>query len=137
MGQTVTTLFLKGLPMNFKERAKRIKEDIPAVFIALKDKDTPLPAKILAAITVAYALSPIDLIPDFIPVLGYLDDLIILPALVALMVKCIPKEIWQRSREKSRGMWENGRPKKWYFAVPIVLIWVLIIGLVLWKIVID
>ena len=66
-----------------KDRAKKLKTDIPAVFLALKDKRTPWYAKILAAVIVVYALSPIDLIPDFIPVFGYLDDLIILPALIA------------------------------------------------------
>ena len=69
-----------------KDRAKKLKTDIPAVFLALKDKRTPWYARILAAVIVVYALSPIDLIPDFIPVLGYLDDLIILPALIALIV---------------------------------------------------
>lgn len=117
--------------MNLKERARKLKTDIPAVFLALKDKETPIIAKILAGITVAYALSPIDLIPDFIPVLGYLDDIMLLPALVALTVKLIPKEVMERNRELSRGMWENGKPKKWYFAVPVVIIWLLIILLIL------
>jgi len=116
--------------MNLKERAKKLKSDVPAVFIALKDKETPLMAKILAAVTVAYALSPIDLVPDFIPVLGYLDDVIILPALVALTVKCIPAEVWERSVRQSEGLWENGKPKKWYYAVPIILIWALIIWMI-------
>ena len=116
--------------MKLKERAKRLKTDIPALFLAMKDKDTPAAAKILAAITVAYALSPIDLIPDFIPILGYLDDLILLPALVALTVKLIPKDVFEKNRALSEGMWENGKPKKWYFAVPIVLIWILIIRLI-------
>lgn len=113
--------------MTLKERAKRLKADIPAIFIALRDKDTPLSAKILAAITVAYALSPIDLIPDFIPVLGYLDDLIILPALAALTIKCIPKEKLAECRVKAEGLWENGKPKRWYYALPIVLLWALLI----------
>lgn len=113
--------------MTLKERAKRLKADIPAIFIALRDKDTPLSAKILAALTVAYALSPIDLIPDFIPVLGYLDDLIILPALAALTIKCIPKEKLAECRVKAEGLWENGKPKRWYYAIPIVLIWALLI----------
>lgn len=77
--------------MNIRERAASLKRDIPAVFLALKAKETPLPAKILAFLTVAYALSPIDLIPDFMPVLGYLDDLIILPVLVFLTCKLIPR----------------------------------------------
>ena len=112
-----------------KERAKKLKTDIPAVFLAVKDKDTPIIAKIVAGCTVAYALSP--LIPDFIPVLGYLDDIILLPALIALSIKLIPKNVMEKSRKLSEGMWENGKPKKWYFAVPIVIIWLLIILLIL------
>ena len=118
--------------MNFKERAKRLKSDIPAIFFALKDKDTPIIAKILAAITVAYALSPVDLIPDFIPVLGYLDDLLILPALAALTIKLIPKEKLEECRKKADGLWDNGKPKKWYYALPIVIIWaVVVLGIVM------
>ena len=78
--------------MNRKEKAKQLKINIPAIFLALHKKDTPFPAKIFAGLTVAYALSPIDLVPDFIPVLGYLDDLLILPLLVALTLRFIPKE---------------------------------------------
>lgn len=73
--------------MNLKERAKKLKTDIPAVFLALKHEKTPVGAKILAALTVAYALSPIDLIPDFIPVIGYLDDLLLLPVMVTWTIK--------------------------------------------------
>lgn len=115
--------------MNLKERAKQLKTDIPAVFLCLKSKDTPLAAKLLAAITIAYALSPIDLIPDFIPVLGYLDDMIILPALITLTVRHIPDETFIRFRIEAEGMWENGKPKKWYYAIPIVLIWLSIVWL--------
>lgn len=113
--------------MNLKERAKKLKMDIPAIFLALKDKETPIIAKIFAGITVAYALSPIDLIPDFIPVLGYLDDVILLPAFVALTIKFIPNDILEKKRKLSERMWENGKPKKWYYAIPIVLIWILIV----------
>ena len=117
--------------MNQKERAQRLKSDIPAVFIALKDKETPWYAKLLATITVGYALSPIDLIPDFIPVLGYLDDIIVLPALVALTIRLIPEKIWEKSRQQSKNMWTNGKPKRWYYAIPIVVIWLLIICLII------
>lgn len=116
--------------MTLKERASSLKKDIPAVFLALKAKETPIFAKILAFLTVAYALSPIDLVPDFIPVLGYLDDVIILPALVALTVKLIPKEIFDRYRQEAEGMWQDGKPKKWYYALPIILLWVLILYLI-------
>jgi uncharacterized membrane protein YkvA (DUF1232 family) len=95
--------------MTLKERAQSLKRDIPAVFLALKDKDTPISAKVLAGITVCYALSPVDLIPDFIPVLGYLDDLILLPALIALTVKLIPGEVWERNRARSEHLWETGK----------------------------
>lgn len=114
--------------MKLKERAKKLKSDIPAVFLALKAKETPWYAKACAAITVAYALSPIDLVPDFIPVLGYLDDVILLPLLVALTIKFIPKETFQKYREEAEGMWENGKPKKWYYAIPIIILW----GLLIW-----
>lgn len=113
--------------MTLKDRAKKLKSDIPAIFLALKDKDTPAAAKLFAAVTVAYALSPIDLIPDFIPVLGYLDDLIILPALAAVTIKLIPKETLEKCRAKAEGLWENGKPKRWYYALPIVAVWVLVI----------
>ena len=73
--------------MDLKVRAKKLKTDIPALFLALKDDNTPIIAKIFAGITVAYALSPVDLVPDFIPVLGYLNDVILLPMLVALTIK--------------------------------------------------
>lgn len=116
--------------MSLKERAKKLKSDIPAVFLALKHKNTPWYAKILAAVTVGYALSPVDLIPDFIPVLGYLDDVILLPAMVWLVVKLIPKDVFAECREKSEDMWSGGKPKKWYYALPIVALWILIIALI-------
>jgi uncharacterized membrane protein YkvA (DUF1232 family) len=116
--------------MNLKERAKKIKTDIPAVFIALKKKETPLLPKIVAGITVVYALSPIDIIPDFIPILGYLDDLLILPALIALTIKLLPEDILKQSRLEAVGLWSNGKPKNWVYALPIFLIWVLIILLI-------
>ena len=116
--------------MNLKERAKQLKTDIPAVFLCLKSKETPLIAKILAGVTISYALSPIDLIPDFIPVLGYLDDFIFLPALIALTIRCIPKDTFERFRKEAEDMWKNGKPKRWYFAIPIVFIWLLILWLI-------
>ena len=117
--------------MTLKEKANDLKSVLPAVYLALKDRETPLPAKLLAAVTVCYALSPIDLVPDFIPVLGYLDDLLILPALIGLTAKLIPKPVFQRSLELSRRLWENGTPKKWYFAIPVLLIWGLLLAAVI------
>lgn len=117
--------------MNLKENARKLKKDIPALFLAIKDVNTPLIAKALAFITVAYALSPVDLIPDFIPLLGYLDDLILLPLLVFLTIKFIPCDILEKYREESKKMWIDGKPKKWYYAIPIIFIWLIIIFIVL------
>lgn len=104
--------------------------DIPALLIALRSKDTPIAAKIFAGITVAYALSPIDLIPDFLPVIGYLDDILLLPLLIVLTVRLIPADAFARYRKEAEGMWRGGKPKRWYFAVPVALVWLLVVWLV-------
>ncbi|HEY9059901.1 MAG TPA: YkvA family protein [Pseudobacteroides sp.] len=117
--------------MKLKERAKQLKKDIPAVFLALKKKETPWYAKVLAILTIIYALSPIDLIPDFIPVVGYLDDLIILPLMVAATIKLVPNDIINQCRIESEQIWKDGKPKKWYYATPIVLIWLITIALII------
>ena len=117
--------------MDLKARAKELKTDIPALFLALKDSETPLVAKILAGITVAYALSPVDLVPDFVPLLGYLDDVILLPMLVAVTIKFIPSEVLEKNRRQAEGMWQDGKPKKWYYAIPIVIVWGIIMALIL------
>ena len=117
--------------MNFKDRAKKLKSDIPAIFIALKKKETPVIAKVFAGITIGYALSPIDFIPDFIPVIGLLDDIIILPILIAITIKFIPKEIFRQCRVEAENLWNGGKPKKWYFAIPIILVWVIFIFLII------
>lgn len=117
--------------MTLKERAAKLKTDVPAVFMALHKKETPILAKIFAALTVAYALSPIDFIPDFIPVLGYLDDLLILPALIALTVKLIPRAVYSQCQTEAEGLWAGGKPKRWYYALPILLFWALLIVLIL------
>ncbi len=116
--------------MEQKEKLRQLAEDIPALCLAMKEKDTSFLAKILAGTAVIYALSPIDLIPDFIPVIGYLDDLILLPLLVALTLKLIPDEIFERCREQARQMYQQGMKKHWYYMLPIILIWAILILLV-------
>ena len=111
--------------MKLRERAEKLKIDIPAVFLAMRRRETPWYAKAAAALTVAYALSPVDLIPDFVPVLGYLDDLILLPALVLLTVRLTPPPVMDACRAEAADLWKDGRPKKWYYALPIVLVWAL------------
>lgn len=113
-----------------KDKLKKLRRDVPAVFLAMKKAETPWYAKLFAALAVGYALSPIDLVPDFIPVLGYLDDLLIIPLLVALTVRFIPSSVWEQCRAESADMWKDGKPKKWYYAVPIIAFWLIIIWLV-------
>lgn len=111
-GKLAVTTAGRLTEMKLKENASRIKRSIPALYLALRHEKTPPAAKIMAALTVAYALSPIDLIPDFIPILGYLDDLILLPLMAALTVKLIPPEIMEECTVESAKLWQNGRPKK-------------------------
>ena len=117
--------------MTWKERASRLAADIPALYLALKSGETPMPAKAMAALTVAYALSPIDLIPDFIPVLGAVDDLAILPLLAAFTIWLIPPEVFAHCREQAKGMWGGGTPRRWYFALPAAAAWLGLLTLVL------
>lgn len=117
--------------LTLKERAAKLQTDIPAMFLALGHPDTPQTAKIICAVAVAYGLSPIDLIPDFIPVIGYLDDIIILTGLIYMAVRLIPDEVWAECREKSKEMWQNGKPTKWYYALPTVIFWLLIIMIII------
>ena len=87
--------------------------------------------KIIVAASVAYALSPVDLIPDFIQVLGLLDELIILPLLISLSLKLIPAGIMAECREQAKDMWKDGKPKKWYYALPVIAVWLLVIPVAL------
>jgi uncharacterized membrane protein YkvA (DUF1232 family) len=116
--------------MDWKARAKQLKMDIPAIFIAMKKKETPLPAKIMGGAIVAYALSPIDIVPDFVPVLGLLDDLILLPVMVAIMIKMIPVDMMEKYRIEAEGIWADKKPQKWYYAIPVVFFWLLMVGLI-------
>lgn len=95
-------------------------------FLPWGKKETPWYAKLFAALMVAYALSPIDIVPDFIPVLGYFDDLLIIPLLVALTVKRIPSSAWEQCRADSEDIWKDGKPQKWYYAVPIIIFWLIV-----------
>jgi len=117
--------------MNIKERARQLIKEIKVLYVALKHPQTPWYAKALAALTIGYALSPIDLIPDFIPILGYLDDIIILPIMIALTIKLIPKEVFEQCKAESETLWTEGKTKKWYYAIPIVIIWIAVAILII------
>lgn len=91
-----------GMKQRWTQRARQLKTEIPALYLALRRSETPWYAKALAALTVAYALSPIDLVPDFIPVLGYLDDILLLPALAALTIRCVPRAVMEQCRAQAK-----------------------------------
>jgi uncharacterized membrane protein YkvA (DUF1232 family) len=91
-----------------KRRAKRLKRQLWAVYLAWKDPKTPALARVVIACAIAYAASPIDLIPDFIPVLGQLDDLVIVPALIALALRLIPREVAARCRREAYERLSSG-----------------------------
>jgi uncharacterized membrane protein YkvA (DUF1232 family) len=123
---------------NWKAWARRLKTEVYALFLAYKDPRTPWYAKIFTAIVVGYCLSPIDLIPDFIPVIGYLDDLVIVPLGAFVSIKMIPAEVMEESRAKSKEMMAHGTPINKMAAVVIVVIWVglaALIGIVGYKII--
>ena len=101
--------------------AKSLKTELMALYLAYKRRDVPLYARLFALLVVAYAFSPIDLIPDFIPVLGYLDDLILLPAGIWLAVRMIPTDILEECRIRAREL--EVRPKNYVTAVLFVLLW--------------
>lgn len=119
--------------MKIKEFIKQIKLKIKAIYLAFKNENTPLLAKIFAGITIGYALSPIDLIPDFIPILGYLDDLIILPLLIYISFKLIPGEIMKECEEKANEVWKDGKPKRLIYGLPIIIFWILVIGFIVYR----
>ncbi len=106
-----------------KQRARRLKAETFALYLAARHPKTPWYAKLFVAGVVAYAFSPIDLIPDFVPVLGYLDDLLLIPMGVALAVKMIPAPVLAECRARVREIMANGRPVSRAAGVVIVVIW--------------
>ena len=110
-----------------KQIVKKLKEETVPLYYALFHKRTPILAKIFAGLTVTYLLSPIDLIPDFIPILGLLDDLIIVPLLIKFTLKLIPKNIIDEIKNKIDN--KQKLPQKWFYALPIVVIYVALVVL--------
>ena len=115
-----------------KAWARNLKRDIVALWIAARDPRTPILAKLVAGCTAAYALSPVDLIPDFIPVLGYLDDLLLVPFGIWIAVKLIPPALMADLRERAS---HQTRPTSPVAAAIIVAIWFLaaaVVGVLIW-----
>jgi uncharacterized membrane protein YkvA (DUF1232 family) len=112
-----------------KRKARQLKQDVFAIYLAYHDPRVPLAARIFAACVVGYAFSPIDLIPDPIPILGYLDDLVLIPLGIALALKMIPADVMAESREKARQMLDQGKPVNWIAAGVIAAIWLCLAAL--------
>ncbi|WP_291529698.1 YkvA family protein [Bacteroides sp. UBA939] len=109
-----------------QHKAKELKKSIVTLSVALRHKRTPWYAKVVLLLVVSYALSPIDLIPDFIPVLGLLDDLLLLPLGIALGIKLIPEDVWQECQQTAESQSVSGR-KNWFVGGLIILLWLILI----------
>lgn len=117
----------------WKQRARQLKKETYAIYIACKDPRVPWYARLFAGFVVAYALSPIDLIPDVIPILGYLDDLVLVPLGIILVLKMIPPAVLAECREKAEAAMNQGKPTSRIAAIAIVAIWLLLgIVAVIW-----
>jgi uncharacterized membrane protein YkvA (DUF1232 family) len=119
-----------GFLVRIKRWAGAIETDVVALYLAARDPRVPWPAKLVAAIVAAYALSPIDLIPDFIPILGYLDDLIIVPLGILLAIRLVPPALMEEFRAEARVRVE--RPISRVGALAVVLLWLLAAAFLLW-----
>lgn len=126
MGRVMKTL------IKMKEKTKKLKSEVTAIYYVYQNPNTKLLPKIIIIITIGYALSPIDLIPDFIPVLGYLDDLVIIPVLITLSIKLIPNDIMIEARQKA--LQEPIKLKKnWILGSLFILIWIIIITVIIFS----
>lgn len=120
----------------WKARAGQLQTEVYALYLAYKDRRTPWYAKVFAAVVVGYAFSPIDLIPDPIPILGYLDDLVLIPLGALLVMKMIPPQVMDDCRAKAKEVMAQGTPVNKVAAVVIVLIWIglaVVVGVIAYR----
>ena len=120
---------------SWKIKAKQLKQEVYTLWLAYRLPGVPWYAKTFGALVVAYAFSPIDLIPDFIPVLGYLDDLILLPLGVALAIKMIPTDVYQLARAEAQRNLAEDHGDSWVAGAIILIIWLVIFAWIIYKIV--
>jgi uncharacterized membrane protein YkvA (DUF1232 family) len=117
-----------------KAWAKNLKRQIFILYFAYRDERVPWYVKVFTACIVAYAFSPIDLIPDFIPILGYLDDIIILPLGIMFALRMIPKDVISDCEVRANERMKNGKPKNWIVGSLILLIWSAVILWIIFKV---
>jgi len=113
----------------FKQRARRLKAETFALYLAARHPRTPWYAKLVVVGIVAYAFSPIDIIPDFVPILGYLDDLILLPMGIALAIKMIPPDVWLECQARAQEVMIHGRPASYVAGAVIIVLWIALAAL--------
>ncbi len=120
-----------GLWQRCRRRAEGLKADTYALYLACRDPRTPWYARLLVAGVVVYAVSPIDLVPDFIPVLGLLDDIVIVPLGAALAFRLVPREVMADCRQRARCATGAGAPRRsrWLAGAIVVAIWLLVVAL--------
>ncbi len=114
---------------SWKKKARELKIEVYALYLAYRDPRVPWPARIFAGLVVAYAFSPIDLIPDPIPILGYLDDLILIPLGVSLARRMIPTVVLAECRVQAKEVMAAGKPVNWVAAGVIIVIWLVVMAL--------
>lgn len=122
---------MKQLVETWKQKAGQLKVEVYALYLAYQDPRVPLYGRIFTAFIVAYAFSPIDLIPDFIPIIGYLDDLVLIPLGIKIALSMVPAEVMTESREKAGELIRQGKPVNWAAGTMIILIWILLVAYVI------
>jgi uncharacterized membrane protein YkvA (DUF1232 family) len=113
-----------------RQRVRELMRGGYALYLAARDPRVPWYAKAVVALVAGYALSPIDLIPDFIPVLGYLDDLLLLPLGIALAIRLIPADVWRDCLARADTLQTGREPRNWIAAALIIAVWLVVLGLV-------
>jgi uncharacterized membrane protein YkvA (DUF1232 family) len=119
-----------GIITSWKERVRLLRSDVYALYLAFKDRRTPWYVKAFLILIVAYVLSPIDLIPDFIPVIGYLDDVVLVAGGIYLAIRMVPREVLAECRRKA-VLERFSTRARWIAAAGIVFIWLLVIYLII------
>ncbi len=123
---------MKNWLARWKDWAEDLELELSALLLAYRDPRTPWYAKALTALVIAYAFSPIDLIPDFIPILGYLDDLILLPVGIFLVLRLVPAEVMRESRERASTLAGEGKPVIKSGALIIAALWLLVLLIIIY-----
>lgn len=119
-----------GIIERWKSRVRQLKVETYTLYLAYRDPRVPWYAKVFVACVVGYAFSPIDLIPEFIPILGYLDDLVLVPLGIALALKMMPEAVLEECRRQAETSLSRDKPRNWVAGGVIVAIWLLAIALI-------